>query len=76
MSANKIANRGELTSALKRLDQLRDAQHLSEAGSELYHIADLIYDYDGKRWDSYFKEVDSVLDDFMSDREDIIEKKE
>lgn len=36
--ANKITNKDELDVALKRLDQLWDARHLSSAGSELYQL--------------------------------------
>lgn len=68
MSANKISNKRELNAALKRLDQLWDAQHLSEAGSELYQLAELISSYEGKSWDSYFNEVDAASDDFMSEQ--------
>ena len=53
LSANKIINKNELVVALKRLDKLWDAQHLSESGSELYLLVDLISNYEGKSWDSY-----------------------
>ena len=73
LSANKIINKDELAVALKRLDRLWDAQHLSTCGSELYQLAELISAYEGKSWDSYYDEVDTVSDDFMVDREIIIE---
>jgi len=74
--ANKITCQSELSIALKRLDKLWDAQHLSEPASELYQLAELISSYEGKSWDSYFNEVDGASNDFMAEREDIIEKKE
>lgn len=70
--ANKISNKRELNAALKRLDQLWDAQNLSSIGSELYQLVDLIHSYEGKSWDSYFNEVAS--DDFMAEREEIIKQ--
>ena len=53
LSANKINNKRELNAALKRLDQIWDAQNLSTIGSELYQLVDLIHSYEGKTWDSY-----------------------
>ena len=76
LSANKIINKDELDVALKRLDQLWDAKHLSQAGSELYQLIDLIFNYEGKSWDSYINEVDVVSKDFMVEREDIIKQKD
>lgn len=75
LSANKITNQGELTVALKRVEQLWDAQYHSVEGNELHQLADLICDYEGKSWDSYFNEVDAASDDFIAEREDIIEQK-
>ncbi len=75
MLANKISSQEELTSALKRLDHLWDAQHLSAVGSEFYQLVNMIYSYEGKSWDSYFEAVDAASDDFMAEREDVIEKK-
>jgi hypothetical protein len=70
LSANKISNQGELTVALKRVEQLWDVQYHSVEGSELHQLADLICDYEGKSWDSYFNEVDAAAsDDFMADCE-------
>lgn len=48
LSANKISNQGELTVALKRVEQLWDAQYHSVEGSELHQLANLICDYEGK----------------------------
>ena len=64
--ANKITCQSELTIALKRLDQLWDAQSLSQVGSELYELVDLIHDYEGKSWDSYFEAEYGVSGDFMT----------
>lgn len=57
------------------VEQLWDAQYRSFEGSELHQLADLICDYEGKSWDSYFNEVDAASDDFMAEREIIIEQK-
>jgi len=73
--ANRIANREELTVALKRVEQLWDAQYHSAEGNDLHQLADLINDYEGKSWDSYFNEVDAVSDDFLAEREIIIKQK-
>jgi len=73
--AKKIINKDELAVALRRLDKLWDAQHLSEAGSELNQLADLICDFEGKSWDKYFNEEDSVSSDLMSEREDLFDEK-
>lgn len=75
LSATKISNQRELTVALKRVEQLWDAQYHSVEGNELHQLADLICNYEGKSWDSYFNEVDAASDDFMADREIIIEQK-
>ena len=73
--ANKIINKDELAVALKRLDQIWDAEHLSESGSDFHQLVDLITTFKGRSWDSYFNEVDAVSSDFMSEREDIKQKK-
>jgi len=75
LSANKISNQGEMTVALKRVEQLWDAQFHSVNGSELHQLADLICDYEGKSWDSYFNDLDATSDDFMTERDIIIEQK-
>ncbi|MBL4909894.1 MAG: hypothetical protein JKX78_07720 [Alteromonadaceae bacterium] len=72
--ANKIINKDELAVALKRLDKLWDAEHLSSVRSELYQLVDLIFSFEGKSWDSYINEVDVASGDFMVEREDIIEQ--
>jgi len=66
--ANKIANNEELTTALKRVEQLWDAQFNSTEGNELHQLADLICAYEGKSWDLYFNEVELASDDFMPER--------
>lgn len=68
LSANKISNQGELTVALKRVEQLWDAQYHSVEGSELHQLANLICDYEGKSWDSYFTQAPFADDNFMSER--------
>jgi hypothetical protein len=45
---NKVANHNELTIALKRVEQLWDAQYLSVEGNELHQLADLICAYEKK----------------------------
>jgi len=75
LSANKITNNEDLTAALKRVEQLWDAQFNSTEGNELHQLADLICAYEGKSWDSYFNDVDTASDDFMAERETIIEQK-
>lgn len=73
--ANKITNQSELTTALKRVEQLWDAQYHSAEGNELHQLADLICKFEGKNWDSYFNSVNVVSNDFMAAREDVIEQK-
>jgi len=73
--ANKISNEAELTIALKRVEQLWDAQYCSAEGNELHRLADLICKFEGKNWDSYFDSVNVVSNDFMAAREDVIEQK-
>lgn len=75
LSANKISNQGELNIALKRVELLWDAQFHSAEGNELHQLADLICDYEGKSWNSYFNEVEVASDDFMAEREIMIEQK-
>ncbi len=75
LSANKISNQTELTSSLKRVEQLWDALYQSVDGNELLQLADLIFNYENKNWDSYFNEADVASDDFMAERAGIIEKK-
>lgn len=65
---NKIADNSELTVALKRVEQLWDAQYLSAEGNELYQLADLICAYEKKDWDSFFEETPLADDDFMPGR--------
>lgn len=72
LSVNKIINQSELTVALKRVEQLWDAQYRSAEGNELHQLANLICNYEGKSWNSYFNEVDVASDDFMTERESVI----
>jgi hypothetical protein len=65
---NKITNNNELTAALKRVEQLWDAQYQSAGGNELHQLADLICAYEKKNWSSFFEEAPLVDDDFMPDR--------
>ena len=59
LSANQISSPKELQAALKRVEELWDAQYLSAAaeGNELHQLADLICAYEKKDWNSYFEEV-------------------
>jgi hypothetical protein len=68
LSKNKIADNNELTVALKRVEQLWDAQYQSAEGNELHQLADLIFAYEKKDWNSFFKEAPLVDDDFMPGR--------
>ncbi len=70
--ANNITCQSELSIALKRVEQLWDAQEQSAQGNELHQLADLICAFEGKSWDSYFNSVDAGSDDFMAEREEII----
>jgi hypothetical protein len=65
---NKIADNNELTVALKRVEQLWDAQYQSAEGNELHQLADLICTYEKKDWNSFFKEAPLADDDFMPGR--------
>lgn len=75
LSINKITNQSELTVALKRVEQLWDAQYHSVQGNELHQLADLICKYEGGSWDSYANEVSAASDGFMAERENIIKEK-
>lgn len=68
LSKNKVADNNELTVALKRVEQLWDAQHQSAEGNELQQLADLICAYEKKDWNSYFEEASLADDDFMPGR--------
>ncbi|NVK25934.1 MAG: hypothetical protein HWE10_13490 [Gammaproteobacteria bacterium] len=46
MLKNKISNNSELSVALKRVEQLWDAQYQSADGNELHQLADLIFAYE------------------------------
>lgn len=68
LSANSISNQEELQIALKRLEQLWDAQYHSAEGNELHKLANLICAYENKSWDSYFAQGPLLDDDFMPER--------
>jgi len=68
LSKNKIIDNNELTVALKRIEQLWDAQYKSAEGNELHQLADLICAYEKKDWNSYFEQVPLADDDFMPGR--------
>lgn len=72
---NRVANNNELTVALKRVEQLWDAQYLSAEGNELQTLANLICAYEKKDWYSFFEEVPLADDDFMPDRPPCNEEK-
>jgi hypothetical protein len=68
LSKNKIDDNNELTVALKRVEQLWDAQYQSAEGNELHQLADLICAYEKKDWNSFFEQEPLTDDDFMPDR--------
>ena len=67
LSADKISNQEELQAALKRVEQLWDAQYHSAEGNELHKLADLICAYEEKDWDSFFEEVPLADDESSRD---------
>jgi len=68
LSTNSISNQDELQVALKRVEELWDAQYHSPEGNELHKLADLICTYENKSWDSYFAQGLLLDDDFMPGR--------
>ncbi|MEI6893720.1 MAG: hypothetical protein V5789_03615 [Colwellia sp.] len=62
---NKVANKNELTIALKRVEQLWGAQYLSAEGNELHQLANLICAYEKKDWNSLFEDTPLADGDFM-----------
>ena len=56
LSANTITNKEELKIALKRVEQLWDAQYHSAEGNELHTLADLICAYEKPDWNSFFEQ--------------------
>lgn len=68
LSKNIIDDKKELTIALKRVEQLWDAQYQSAEGNELHQLADLICTYEKKDWNSFFEQAPLADDDFMPDR--------
>lgn len=73
LSANRISTQKELQAALKRVEQLWDAQYHSAEGNELHKLADLICAYENKSSDSYFAQIPLADDNFMSERLNSIE---
>jgi len=71
LSVNSISNQEELQVALKRVEQLWDAQYHSAEGNELHKLADLICAYENKSWDSYFAQAPLADNDFMPERSNI-----
>lgn len=69
LRAPKISTDAELQIALKRVEQLWDAQYHSAEGNELHKLANLICCYEKKDWDSYFEQEQTVSDDFMRERD-------
>jgi hypothetical protein len=65
---NKVADNNELMAALKRVEQLWDAQYQSAEGNELHQLADLICAYEKKDWNSFFEQAPLADDDFMPGR--------
>ena len=74
LSKNVIADKNQLIIALKRVQQLWDAQYQSAEGNELHQLADLITIYEKKDWDSFFEQEPLADDDFMPDRLDFKSK--
>lgn len=74
LSADMISNQEELQAALKRVEELWDAQYLSVDGNELHKLADLICTYEKKDWNSFFEGSPLVDDDFMPGRLNIKSK--
>lgn len=68
LSKNKVADNNELTIALRRVEQLWNAQYQSAEGNEFHQLADLICAYEKKDWNSYFEEAPLADDDFMPGR--------
>lgn len=68
LSRNKVIDNNELTIALKRVEQLWDAQYQSAEGNELHQLTDLICAYEKKDWDSFFEAPPVADDDFMAER--------
>jgi hypothetical protein len=68
LSINTISSQEDLQIALKRVEQLWDAQYHSTEGNELHKLAGLICVYENKSWDSYFAQAPLPDDDFMPGR--------
>lgn len=68
LSAKLISNPQDLQAALKRVEQLWDAQYHSAEGNELHKLAELICAYENKSWDSFFEQTSLGDDDFMPER--------
>lgn len=65
LSKKTIENKNELAMALKRVEQLWDAQYQSAEGNELHQLADLICTHEKKDWNSFFEQDPLTDDDFM-----------
>ncbi len=65
---NKVENNEELTVALKRVEELWDAQYQTVEGNELHQLADLICAYEKPDWNSFFEQAPLTDDDFMPGR--------
>ena len=63
-----MENNEELTVAVKRVEELWDAQYQSAEGNELHQLADIICAYEKKNWDSFFEQAPLTDDDFMPSR--------
>lgn len=68
LSAKNISSQEELQVALKRVEQLWDAQSHSAEGNELHKLADLICVYENQSWDNFFAQAPLLDDDFMPGR--------
>tara|TARA_R110002124_G_C8971054_1_gene515103 strand:+ start:7403 stop:8296 length:894 start_codon:yes stop_codon:yes gene_type:complete len=68
LSKKIIDDKDELTVALKRVEQLWNAQYQSPKRNELHQLVDLICAYEKKDWNSFFEQAPLDDDDFMPDR--------
>jgi hypothetical protein len=68
LSSNSISSQEELQIALKRVEELWDAQYRSAEGNELHKLADLICAYENKNWGSFSAQAPLPEDDFMPGR--------
>lgn len=54
LSKNRVTDNNELAVALKRVEQIWDAQCQSAEGNKLHQLTDLICAYEKKDWNSFF----------------------